>query len=584
LIFMTSPSKTGAVVVYRRLLAYVTPHWRVIALAVVAMVLYSGANAAVPAIIKSVIETLSDAGRTGGYFIPLWVLLVAAVRGVTDFVAVYGLGWLGRRVIRDLRYELFQKYTKLPAQYMDRNPTGVMISKLTYNTEQVADAISNVLVVVVRDTLTILGLVAVMIYYSLTLTALMAITIPVVAIVVSVMSRAFRRYSMRIQASMGDATRITEETLSGHQIVKVFDGQDYELQQFDTINRQNYKINLKLFATKAAGDALTQYTLAVGLAVIIWVAFSDRLAANLDAPIFMGFLVATGLLMAPMKRVVNVNAGLQRGIAAGESLFEILDEPIEQDTGTIVLDRSRGDVKYQNLSFTYDSTKGRVLEEVSLHAPSGSTVAIVGRSGSGKTTLVGLLPRLYEIEGGSILLDGTDIREYRLQDLRRQVSLVSQDIVLFNDTIANNIAYGGLASASRAEVENAADIAHVTEFVKTLPDGLETNVGERGILLSGGQRQRIAIARALLKDAPVLILDEATSALDSESERRIQSALSTLMQGRTTLVIAHRLSTVERADCIIVLKEGVVVEQGTHAELIDLDGYYGGLHRMQFSV
>jgi ATP-binding cassette, subfamily B, bacterial MsbA len=581
---MTSPSKTGAVSVYRRLLSYVTPHWRVIALAVSAMILYSGANAAVPAIIKSVIETLGDAGRSGDSLIPIILLFIAAVRGVTDFVAVYGLGWLGRRVIRDLRYELFQKYTELPAQYLDQNPTGTMISKLTYNTEQIADAISNVLVVVVRDTLTMLGLVAVMIYYSPTLTALMAITIPVVAIVVSVMSRAFRRYSTRIQASMGDATRITEEALSGHQIVKVFDGQDYELQQFDTINRHNYKVNLKLFATKAAGDALTQYTLAIGLAVIIWVAFSARLADSLDAPTFMGFLVATGLLMAPMKRVVNVNAGLQRGIAAGESLFQILDEPIEPDNGTTTLGRARGDVEYRDVSFTYDSKKGRVLDNVSLQAPSGSTVAIVGRSGSGKTTLVGLLPRLYEIEGGTVLLDGTDIREYRLRDLRRQVSLVSQDIVLFNDSIANNIAYGGLASATRAEIEQAAEIAHVAEFAMTLPDGLETNVGERGILLSGGQRQRIAIARALLKDAPVLILDEATSALDSESERRIQSALATLMRGRTTLVIAHRLSTVERADCILVLKEGVVVEQGTHAELLALDGYYGGLHRMQFAV
>jgi len=383
---------------------------------------------------------------------------------------------------------------------------------------------------------------------------------------------------------MGDATRVTEEALTGQLIVKVFDGQEYECGQFDVINRRNYKSNLKLVATRAAGDALTQYTLAIGLAAIVWVAFSEQLAADLDAPVFMGFLVAMGLLMAPMKRVVNVNAGLQRGIAAGESLFEILDEPTEQDTGTKTLSRARGDVEFRNVSFTYDSSKGRVLDDVSFQSPSGSTTAIVGRSGSGKTTLGGLLPRLYDIEGGSVLLDGTDLREYRLKDLRRQVSLVSQDVVLFNDSIANNIAYGGLASASRDAIEHAAELAHVTEFAANLPEGLATNVGERGILLSGGQRQRIAIARALLKDAPVLILDEATSALDTESERRIQGALATLMQGRTTLVIAHRLSTVEGADCIIVLKDGAVVEQGTHDELLALDGHYSGLHRMQFTV
>jgi subfamily B ATP-binding cassette protein MsbA len=575
---------SGAVSVYRRLFRYVTPHWKVIAAAVTAMVLYSGANAYVPFIIQDVIETLGDAGRSGGAYIPLILLATAAIRGSTDFAAVYGLGWLGRRVIRDLRSELFQQYTELPARYFDQGSTGVLISKLTYNTEQVADAISNVLVVTVRDTLTMVGLVGAMIYFSPTLTALVAVTVPVIGFFVGVMSRTFRRYSTRIQASMGDATRITEEALSGQQIVKVFEGQDYEIRQFNEVNRRNYKINLKLVATRAAGDVLTQYTLAIGLAAVVWVAFSERLEAELDAPTFMGFLTAMGLLMAPLKRVVNVNVGLQKGIAAGESLFEILDEPAEQDTGVKTLTRARGDVEFRRVSFTYDSTKGRVLNDVSLQAPSGSTIAIVGRSGSGKTTLVGLLPRLYDIEGGSVLLDGTDIRRYRLKDLRRQISLVSQDVVLFNDTIANNIAYGGLVSASRADIEQAAEMAHVTEFTEKLPESLETNVGERGVLLSGGQRQRIAIARALLKDAPILILDEATSALDTEAERRIQGALATLMRGRTTLVIAHRLSTVEGADCIIVLKDGAVVEQGTHAELLSLDGYYGGLHRMQFAV
>lgn len=581
---MVSLLDSDAVSVYRRLISYVTPHWKVIAGAVAAMLLYSGANAVVPFIMKAVIDTLGDAGRSGGGYIPLMLLAAAAVRGSTDFVAVYGLGWLGRRVIRDLRSELFQQYTALPARFFDQASTGILISKLTYNTEQVAEAISTVLVVAVRDSLTMIVLVAAMIYFSPILTVLVAITIPIVGFLVGVMSRAFRRYSTRIQASLGDATRVTEEALSGQQIVKVFEGQAYELRHFNVINRRNYKVNLKLVATRAVGDALTQYTLAIGIAAVIWVAFSEQLAANLDAPTFMGFLTAMGMLLGPMKRVININVALQRGIAAGESLFEILDEPVEQDRGTITLTRARGDIEFRNVSFTYDPNKGRVLHDVSIKSPAGSTIAIVGRSGSGKTTLVGLLPRLYEIEGGAVLMDDIDIRDYRLTDLRRQISLVSQDVILFDDTIANNIAYGVLASSSRAAIERAADMAHVTEFAEQLPEGLETNVGQRGILLSGGQRQRIAIARALLKDAPILILDEATSALDSESERRIQGALAALMRGRTTLVIAHRLSTVEGADCIIVLKDGAVVEQGTHEELLSLDGYYGGLHRMQFAV
>ena len=548
------------------------------------MVVYSAANAYVPFIIEDVIETLGDAGRTGANYIPFILLATAAVRGVTDFAAVYGLGWLGRRVIRDLRGEVFEKYTELPARFFDDNSTGMLISKLTYNTEQVAEAISTVLVVTVRDTLTMLGLIGAMFYFSPTLTVLVAVTIPIIGFLVAVMSRAFRRYGIRIQASMGDATRITEEALSGQQIVKVFEGQEYERRQFAEINRRNYKANLKLVATRAAGDVLTQYTLALGLAAIVWVAFSDQLAADIDAAVFMGFLVAMGLLMAPLKRVVNVNVGLQKGIVAGASLFGILDESVEEDTGIKVLEGVRGDVEFRGISFAYDQKKGRVLDDVSIRAPSGSRIAIVGRSGSGKTTLVGLLPRLYETEGGCVLIDGVDIRDYKRKDLRRQISLVSQDVVLFNDSISNNIAYGGLASSSEAEIVRAAELAHVTEFARRLPEGLNTNVGERGILLSGGQRQRIAIARAFLKDAPILILDEATSALDTESERQIQDALATLMQGRTTLVIAHRLSTVESADKIIVLKDGSVLEQGTHSELLKLDGHYGGLYRMQFSV
>jgi len=570
--------------VYRRLFGYVTPHWRVILIALAAMVFYSAANAFVPFIMRDVVATLGDVGRGGGTLVPVWLLLTFTVRGSTDFIAVYGLGWLGRRVIRDLRNDLFRKYTVLPSRFLDRSSSGTLISKLTYNTEQVAEAISSVVVVVVRDTLTMIVLVGAMIYFSATLTGLVGITAPVIAVLVAIMSKSFRRYSTRIQASMGDATRVTEQALSGHRVVKVFGGQDYEQRQFDEINRHNYRVNLKIVATRAAGDALTQYSLAIGVAAIIWVAFSDRLADELDAAVFMGFLVAMGMLMAPLKRVININVALQKGIAAGDSLFEILDEPAEIDTGSVPLSRARGDIEFRNVSFRYGKENDTVLEDISVTVPAGTSAAIVGRSGSGKTTLVNLLPRFYPIESGRLLLDGKDVAEYRLEDLRRQIGLVSQDVVLFDDTIANNIAYGILADAERIDVERAAEAAYVTEFARELPDGLDSQVGERGVLLSGGQRQRIAIARALLKNAPVLILDEATSALDSESERRIQAALEHLMEGRTTLVIAHRLSTVESADCIIVLKDGLIVERGRHDELLAQGGHYSGLYQMQFAV
>jgi subfamily B ATP-binding cassette protein MsbA len=569
--------------VYKRLFTYVVPHWKVVLGAVVAMLFYSAANGYAPFLLRDIIETLSDVGRDGGSYVPLLILVTFAVRGSTDFIAVYGLGWLGRRVIRDMRREVFRKFTELPARFFDRSSTGMLISKLTYNTEQVAEAISNVVVVLVRDTLTMVVLIGVMIYFSLTLTALVAVTAPVIAVLVALMSRAFRRYSVRIQASMGDATRVTDQALSGHRIVKTFEGQSYEQRQFEEINRRNYKANLKIVATRAAGDALTQNALAVGFAAIVWVAFSDWLADDLDAAAFMGFLGAMGLLMAPLKRIVNINVALQKGIAAGDSLFEILDEPVEPDTGTRALDRARGDIEFRNVSFAYANAGAGILKDVSIRVAAGTTLAIVGRSGSGKSTLAALLPRFYETGDGAVLLDGHDIREYSLKALRRQIAMVSQDVVLFDDSIANNIAYGALADAPRADVERAADAAYVSEFARDLPLGLDSRVGERGVLLSGGQRQRIAIARALLKDAPVLILDEATSALDSESERRVQQALAKLMEGRTTLVIAHRLSTIERANQIVVLRDGEIVERGCHAELLAQDGYYSSLYKMQFA-
>ena len=569
--------------VYRRLLSYLKPHWKVVALGLFATVVHAAADATVPLIMQEVFERLQSGVRDGSAAIPLLIVGIFLIRGSMDFLAVLGLGWVGRSVIRDLRNELFVGYLDLPVRYFDTSSTGVLISKLTYNTEQVAEAISTALVIFIRDSLTVLVLIGIMIYLSPELTLIGVIIGPTVALMVRVMSRAFRRYSNRIQNSMGDVTRITEQSLLGHRIVKIFQGRAYEQEQFKNINGRNFKLNVRLVATRAAGDALTQGVVALGVALLIYLAFSTWFLTELTSPVFIAFLTAMGMLLAPLKRLINLNAAIQRGIAAADSLFEIMDEPPEADTGTRGLARARGDVEFSQVTFAYDSGKGPVLRDISLQMPAGSITAVVGRSGSGKSTLVNLLPRFYEPTGGCVMLDGVDIREYRLQDLRRQIGLVSQDVLLFDDSIANNIAYGSLATRSRGQIEQAAEAAFVSEFAAEFPDGLDTRVGERGMLLSGGQRQRVAIARALLKDAPVLILDEATSALDTESERQVQDALQRLMRGRTTLVIAHRLSTVETADRIVVLRDGCIVEVGTHAELLALQGHYHALYKMQFS-
>jgi subfamily B ATP-binding cassette protein MsbA len=577
---MQLSGRSDLVAVYKRLLAYMRPHWAIMALAIVPASVYAILNTTVPLVMKEVMERLEHAAKGAGHAweIPVLIAVLFPLRAVMDFLTIYGLAWVGRSVIRDLRNELFAHYLSLPTRFFDQGSSGALISKITYNTEQVADAISNAVVIVMRDTLAIVLLVAVMLKMSPRLTLLILVVGPTVGFVIGRMSKAFRRYSTRIQTSMGDVTKVTEESLHGQRIVKVFGGQEHEKKHFADIIQRNFRFNVRLVAVQAAGDNLTAYTVVLGVAAVMYLSFND-----LNAPAFIGFVTAMAMVLTPLKRLINVNAVVQRGVTAAAGLFEILDEPSETDTGTIALGRAHGDVEYRDVSFAYAPDKLPALRGVSLRLQAGTTVALVGQSGSGKSTIANLLPRFYEPNSGAVLLDGRDIREYPLRDLRRQLSLVSQDVVLFDDSIAGNIAYGVLESSPRAAIEAAAEAAYVAEFASELPEGLETRVGERGVMLSGGQRQRIAIARALLKDAPVLILDEATSALDTESERRVQTALGRLMQGRTTLVIAHRLSTIEKADLIVVMREGTIVEQGTHAELIARGGYYSTLHRMQFA-
>ena len=567
--------------VYRRLLSYLRPHWLVIGGAVLASAVYASADSVVPLLFRQVIVHLEQTTRSAvsPTWIPLAIVVLFPVRGAMDFLLVYGLNWVGRSVIRDLRSDLFHQYLSLPATFFDRSASGTLISKLTYNTEQVAEAISTAVVVLVRDSLTIALLFGVMVYMSPQLTLVIVVIGPIVGLLVGYMSKAFRRYSTRIQNTMGNVTRVAEQMLHAHRIVKIFEAQDYERRQFDKDNSGNFRLNLRLTATRAAGDALTQLVVALGMAALIFFALSGWLGRSLNASVFVGFITAMGMVLAPLKRLVKINVAVQRGIAAADSIFAVLDEAVESDAGERIAGTVQGHVQYRGVSFRYAPNAEPVLRDVEIDVPAGTRLAIVGRSGSGKSTLVNLLARFYPVGDGRILLDGKDISGLRLADLRRQISWVGQEVVLFDGSIANNIAYGALSGCSRADVERAAEAAYVTEFARALPGGLDARVGERGVLLSGGQRQRIAIARALLKDAPVLVLDEATSALDAESEKIVQAALQRLMQGRTSLVIAHRLDTVQGADQIAVISDGEIVEVGSHADLLARAGHYAALYR-----
>ncbi len=569
---------------YRRLLRYALPHWKAFLAASLTMALYGSTDALFAALMKPMLDesfVAKDPDMIRA--IPLALIGLFLVRGLTGFAASYGMSWIGRKVIEILRAEMFAKVLELPAAYYDRVNGSTLVSRLIYDVEQVAQASTNAVTILIRDTFTVIFLLAWMFYVSGWLALLFLAIGPVMAVLIRYVSRRFRAISRRIQDSMSDVTHIAEEVIVGQRVIKAFGGQEMERDNFERINRKNRALQMKMIATSAASVPVVQFLGAATLALVIYLATEQSMRDAISAGDFVSFITAMMLLMPPLKRLTSVNASLQRGIAAAESIFDLLDEPGERDTGTLTLERARGEIVYDRVSFSYDPDKGRVLDGVSLEVRPGETLAIVGRSGSGKSTLVNLLPRFYDPDEGSIRLDGHDLREYRLADLRRQISVVGQEVVLFNDTLARNIAYGRTGEVDEAAIRRAAEMANALEFIEQLPQGFDTPVGEKGVLLSGGQRQRIAIARALLKDAPILVLDEATSALDTESERAIQDALERLMSGRTTLVIAHRLSTVENASRILVLDRGRVVECGTHAELLAAEGHYAALYRMQFN-
>lgn len=573
---------TNSKELYLQLLRYVTPYWKAFAVAIISTVVLAMTEPAIPALMQplldgSFIEKDPDTIR----LMPVLLILLFVVRGTSSYVSTVGLNWVAGKVIKDLRTEMFSRLLALPSPYYHTNPTGTIISKITFNVEQVTSAASSVLLILVRDSLSIIGLFAMMIYINWKLSLIFLVVIPIIGLVVLMVSARLRRLSKQLQEAMGNMTNIIEEGVKGNRVVKLFGGQEYENSRFDSMAKRVRHMNLKIIATSAANVPIVQLIAVIALSVVIYIASTQTLGEQFSVGTFVAFFGAMGLLFSPIKRLTRVNEQLQRGLAASESIFALLGEAPEVDAGSRHLERARGHIEFRNVSLRYGEDEATALEAVDLEIQPGETIALVGRSGSGKTSLAALVPRFYQPDSGQVLLDGIDVQDIRLADLRRQIALVSQDIVLFNDTVAANIAYGDTRDVSTESITAAAEAAHAMEFIRDMPDGLETLVGENGARLSGGQRQRLAIARALLKNAPVLILDEATSALDTESEQHVHDALNTLMAGRTSIIIAHRLSTIEHAGRIVVLEDGHIIESGSHRELLDTGGAYWRLQNSQ---
>jgi subfamily B ATP-binding cassette protein MsbA len=577
-----TPSPETATALYKRLLGYATPYWRLFAAAVLAMVLFAATDTGLAALMKPMLDgNFIQRDPQTVRFVPIALIVLFVLRGLTGFASRYAMSWIGRRVIQELRRAVFHQQLSLPARYFDNNPAGRMLSRLTFDVEQVAEASTDAVTVLIRDSLTALFLLAYMFWISGWLTLLFLVIGPVLIVLLRLVSRRFRSISRRIQDSMGELTQYSEEVIHGQRLVKAFNGERRQEQQFAAVNERNRQLHMKMAVALGASTPVVQLIAACVLALVIYLATLESVTREISVGSFVSFITAMMLLLQPIKRLTNINALVQRGLAAARSIFALLDEPVEADSGRLPLAQASGCIEFRNVSFAYERSGGNVLHDLSFTISPGQTVALVGRSGSGKTTVASLLVRFYDPDEGGIYLDGHDLRDYRLAELRRQIAVVGQEVTLFNDTLAHNIGYGRPEDVAEAHIIAAAEAAHAMPFIRDLPQGLQTRIGDRGVLLSGGQRQRIAIARAILKDAPILVLDEATSALDSESERLVQDALRTLTRNRTSLIIAHRLSTVERADGILVLERGRLVETGTHAELLAKQGVYADLYRLQ---
>ncbi|MGZ8214671.1 MAG: lipid A export permease/ATP-binding protein MsbA [Methylosarcina sp.] len=574
-------NKQGNAQVYKRLLAYVRPHRGLFLISFLGFLLYSGTQTLFAALVKHIIDTLQTEAREGMYYLPFLFSGLIVIHGIGAYLGNYFLAKVSTNVVHALRCQIFNKYTELPTAYFDSNNSGYMIARITNNVGEVTKATTDAVRTFVREGLTSIGLIVYLFYTNWMLSLVFIGITPIIVVLVTYVSKRLRMISKRIQESIGDMTHITSELVGGHRVVRSYGGEEYERRRFLESSRYNRRQSLKLATTLAIHNPLMQLIIAIALSFLMYMALFFMQKASVGE--FVGYLTAAFLLPRPIRQLSDANGEIQKGIVAAESLFVILDEEGEVDAGTYETGRSQGALEFRNLSFRYVGASDWALKDISVKIKPGQTVALVGASGGGKSTLVNLISRFYLHDKGEILLDGMEINSYKLANLRRQIALVTQQVTLFNDTIANNIAYGALAGASRQHIEAAAHDAYAMEFISKLERGLDTEIGENGVKLSGGQRQRLALARALLKDAPILILDEATSALDTESERYIQAALQKVMGNRTTLVIAHRLSTIENADMILVMEQGRIVERGSHRDLIQCNGVYAKLYQMQFS-
>ena len=575
-------SKGTGLEIYFRLLTYVKPFWFAFSIGIVGLVLYAATQTVFAALFEYLVDSINSEDSSAYIYGPLALVGIAIVRGVGGFTGNYLVAYVARNVVHCLRLAMFDRLLILPMNYYHDHSTGHILSKLTFNVEQVTSAATDSLKVAIREGATVIGLVGYLLYLNWKLTLVFAGITPLIALVVWFASKRFRRLGHRIQDSMGEVTHISSEAIQGFQVVRVFGGVNEERKRFFAASKKNLQQSLKMAVTEALSTPVVMMLVTTAMALLVFLALHPVINSGMTPGQFVAFIIAAGLVAKPLRALTEVNSKIQKGIAASESIFELLDTEGERDSGDLSLACAQGRLNINRLNFSYDGEKPALID-IDLEVQSGKTVALVGKSGSGKSTLVSLLPRFYDVTSGQIELDGISIEKYKLDDLRKQIALVSQNVVLFAGTIRENIAYGSMRDATDEQIQAAASAAHLMEFVERLPEGLDTLVGEKGVKLSGGQRQRIAIARAILKNAPVLILDEATSALDTESERHIQAALENVMHGRTTIVIAHRLSTIENADEIVVMEQGEIVERGTHQELLKLEGAYAGLHKLQFS-
>lgn len=578
---MQSQQKTpslSAKKLYWRMLNYVKPHWLIFSISIIALIILSATNTGFLATIKTVTdEGFVNTQQSNHALLPLLLIGLLSLRALAGFISAYTMRWVGRKVIEQIRLDAFLKLMALPVSFFDANAVGCITSKFTFDSEQMYNAVTKVTVSMVRDSLTIVGMVAYMLYLDWRLTLIFALIAPLMVFFLKKMTPKLRFASTAVQQSMGDMTQVIEEAASGQRMVKIFGGERYEYARFATITKANRQMMTRLGKVSSLNSMVIELLAAFALGLVVYYA-----VGRFSAGEFAAFIGALLMLIAPIKSLTSLNADIQIGLAAAQSIFTLIDTPAQTDEGKQDIGKTKGEISIKSVSLQYENAKRPALSNIDLTIKSGEKIALVGRSGGGKTTLVNLLPRFYELQQGVALIDGLDIRTMSLKSLREQFSMVSQEVVLFNDTVFNNIAYGTLHNVNEAQVIEAAKAAHAWDFIQQLPNGLQNEIGDRGVRLSGGQRQRLAIARAILKDAPILLLDEATSALDTESEQHVQAALDALMQNRTTIVIAHRLSTIENADRILVMEQGKIIESGRHHDLLQINGNYAKLYQKQF--